>query len=356
MGLDRLEKKLTTDRIPRMIRIEENISLQPFNTFGVAAVAEKLAVLTTTGHLDELFKSGLNEEIKLILGGGSNILLVNDIPGLTLINRVAGISIAEENEETVLVEALGGAVWHDLVKWSLENDFGGIENLSLIPGSVGAAPIQNIGAYGVELQMVFESLEAVEIKTGRLKVFSKEDCRFGYRHSIFKNFARNQFFIHKIFLRLTKGKHRLHLDYGAIRQMLDQRGVKDPTIQDIGAAVVAIRQSKLPDPSVLGNAGSFFKNPEISQAEFEDLQVRFPHIVHFPGSSGGIKLSAGWLIEQCGWKGRREGNVGCFEKQALVLVNFGTGRGADVIQLADRISMDVYTRFGIELKPEINVL
>ncbi len=339
-----------------MIRIEENISLQPFNTFGVGATAERLAILSDTGDFDELLNSGRTRDINLILGGGSNILLVNDVPGLTLINRIAGIEIVEGNEDAVLVEVLGGTVWHDLVEWSLVNDLGGIENLSLIPGSAGAAPIQNIGAYGVELQMVFERLEAVEVRTGQLKTFSKTDCRFGYRHSVFKNFPRNQFFITKVFLRLTKRNHRLHLDYGAIRQMLEQTGVKNPTIQDIGKAVVAIRRSKLPDPAVLGNAGSFFKNPEISTAEFERLQQLFPGIVHFPGSNGKIKLSAGWLIEQCGWKGRRVGDVGCFEKQALVLVNYGAGRGADVARLAEMVAGDVKTRFGIELRPEINIL
>ena len=339
-----------------MIKIEEKVSLRNLNTFGVEAVAERFAVIHKDADLDELYREGAADSVALILGGGSNVLLLSDIPGLTLLNRLEGIRVEAETDDRVLISAMGGVIWHDLVLWTLRHNFGGLENLSLIPGTAGAAPIQNIGAYGVELKMVFEKLEAFELKTGKRVTFNAAECRFGYRDSIFKHMDRNRFLIARIWLSLSKRNHQLHLEYGAIRQMLSENGITHPTVQDVSRAVTAIRQSKLPDPEKIGNAGSFFKNPEVTVAEAERLKAAFPELVHFPGADGRIKLSAGWLIEQCGWKGRRVGDAGCYDKQALVLVNWADAVGEDILALSTLIRRDVRAKFGVDLQPEINIV
>ncbi|HMQ88447.1 MAG TPA: UDP-N-acetylmuramate dehydrogenase [Flavilitoribacter sp.] len=339
-----------------MIKIEEKISLRNLNTFGVEAVAERFAVIRRETDLDELRRDGAADSIGLILGGGSNVLLLSDIPGLTLLNRLEGIRVEAETGDRVLISAMAGVIWHDLVLWTLRHNYGGLENLSLIPGTAGAAPIQNIGAYGVELKMVFEKLEAFEFKTGKRVTFNAAECRFGYRDSIFKHMDRNRFLITRIWLSLSKKNHQLHLEYGAIRQMLSENGITHPTVQDVSRAVTAIRQSKLPDPEKIGNAGSFFKNPEVTVAEAERLKAAFPELVHYPGADGRIKLSAGWLIEQCGWKGRRVGDAGCYDKQALVLVNWADAVGEDILALSTMIRRDVRAKFGVDLQPEINIV
>lgn len=336
------------------MKISKNQSLQAFNTLGIAASARYFTAVHTEEALRAALQSGI--EPKLVLGGGSNLLLTRDFEGLVIKNAIAGKAIIEETPDYAIISAGAGENWHELVLWCLEHDLGGIENLSLIPGTVGAAPIQNIGAYGVELKDVFHHLEAVEIATGARHIFTKTDCQFGYRSSIFKEAHRGRYVITKVFLQLQKAPHTTHTEYGAIRDTLQAAGIQQPTIQDLSAAVIAIRSSKLPDPARIGNSGSFFKNPEIPAAQFTDLQQRFPHIVSFPGTNGQIKVPAGWLIEQCGWKGFRRGDAGCYDKQALVLVNYGQATGAEIWQLAQDIAESVAAKFGIQLTPEVNVI
>lgn len=327
-------------------------SLRHFNTFGIKASAERFTTVQSVEELRQVLQA--DEGPYHILGGGSNILLTGNLPGLVIKNEIGGIEIYREDENEALVGAGGGVVWHELVLWCIGKNLGGIENLSLIPGSVGAAPIQNIGAYGVELKVVFDHLEAVELSTGELHIFHAADCRFGYRDSIFKNELQGRFFISKVFLKLTKS-HHLQTDYGDIQRTLSEMGIAHPGIRDVSDAVIRIRQSKLPDPAQLGNAGSFFKNPEISSSQFEKLKTQFPNIVHFNLPNGRVKVPAGWLIEQAGWKGRRLGDAGCHERQALVLVNFGQAGGQEILELAKKIQASVEEKFGIQLTPEVNI-
>lgn len=334
--------------------IKKNYSLKAFNTFGLAAKAENLIKVRSEKELKQVLK--LSYQPIFILGGGSNLLLTNDIAGLVLKNEITGIEIVEETDDAVVLSIGGGENWHQLVLWTIENDFGGIENLSLIPGTVGASPIQNIGAYGVELKDVFEKLEAINISTKRKKTFKKKDCQFGYRESVFKKKLKGKYFITKVFLKLTKKAHQLNCSYGAIKDILAENGIEQPTIKAISDAVIAIRSSKLPDPAVLGNSGSFFKNPEIPQAQFDTLQKQFPNIVFYSMPNEMIKVPAGWLIEQCGWKGKKVGNTGAHAKQALVLVNYGNAKGAEVKALAYKIIDSVKDKFGIELTPEVNII
>lgn len=261
----------------------------------------------------------------------------------------------ESSDEYAVVEIGSGESWHDFVMWAVDHNLGGVENLSLIPGTVGASPIQNIGAYGVELKNVFVKLEALNLQTFEIQSFTNDECQFGYRDSIFKKKAKGQYFITKIFLKLTKSPHKISTQYGDISTILREENIEKPTIKDISEAVIQIRQSKLPDPSVLGNAGSFFKNPEIPIEQFQALKEVFPNIVGY-GTNGGVKVAAGWLIEQSGWKGKRYGNVGVHERQALVLVNYGTGNGLQIKQLAELIQASVREKFGVELTPEVNMV
>lgn len=294
-------------------------------------------------------------EPKMILGGGSNLLLTQDLPGLVIKNDLPGKTMVREYQNTVHVAAGGGENWHQFVLWCIENGWGGIENLSLIPGTVGAAPIQNIGAYGVELKDVFLRLEAFDLKTGKKKIFRAADCRFGYRDSVFKKKWKGKYLISKVFFRLQK-KAKPQTSYGAIQAILAERGIKKPSIQDISQAVIHIRQSKLPDPATLGNSGSFFKNPEISKRAFQQLQRQYPNAPHYVLANGKVKVPAGWLIEQCGWKGKRVGNTGAHARQALVLVNYGGATGKEVFALAQQIIKSVEQKFAIALHPEVNVL
>jgi len=289
----------------------------------------------------------------LILGGGSNILLTRDIDGLVLKNEIRGVGVVHEDEEHVYVRVGAGEVWHPFVLYCLERDWAGVENLSLIPGSVGAAPMQNIGAYGVEIRDVFHELEAYVIDEQRVYTFSANDCEFGYRESIFKGKYKDRVVILSVTFRLNK-KPVFHTSYGDIRNELERMGVKDLNIRAVSQAVISIRQSKLPDPAKIGNAGSFFKNPTVSKEKFEALQVEFPAIVAYPRPVG-LKLAAGWLIEQCGWKGFRRGDAGCHGKQALVLVNYGNATGREIYDLSEEILFSVNEKFGVLLEREVNI-
>lgn len=336
------------------VQILENQSLSAYNTFGVEAKAQWFASFNSVEALREVLSERL--PMAFILGGGSNLLLTRDVPGLVAKNEIAGIQVESETEYSVLVSAGGGTSWHAFVLWCVARGYGGVENLSLIPGTVGAAPIQNIGAYGVEIKDVFEYLEALELATGKIRTFQAADCRFGYRDSVFKHQLKGQYCILKVVFRLSKNQHQFHTTYGAIQETLAAMGIVHPDIASISEAVIRIRTSKLPDPAKLGNAGSFFKNPEIDAAQFSVLEQSFPNILHFPTAEGRQKIPAGWLIEQCGWKGKRTGDAGCYEKQALVLVNYGQASGQEILDLAKAIIASVESKFGIALTPEVNLI
>lgn len=335
------------------MEIHQNKSLAPFNTFAIDVKAEYFAEFSSPDELIALLRAGIRP-IR-VMGGGSNLLLTQDLEGLTLRNRVKGLTVISKTDKVTWVNVGAGVDWNWLTEWAVQNDLGGIENLSLIPGSVGAAPIQNIGAYGVELKDVFVSLKALDIETLKIRHFTRPACRFGYRDSIFKREAKGRFVILSVCLKLTRsGAHRLNLDYGDIRRTLEAYGIPNPGIADVARAVTDIRRSKLPDPKILPNSGSFFKNPEIPAAAFEALKKRYPNIPHYPTLDGRVKVPAGWLIEQCGWKGKRSGDAGCHDRQALVLVNYGRASGGDILRLAEQIQASVGSRFGIDLEPEVN--
>lgn len=336
--------------------LSKDISLLPFNTFGIDAKADLFVEIKEKEELINILEHHKKALPVLILGGGSNLLFTDNLPYLVIKNSIKGIKVEAAESGKVIVTAGAGENWHDFVVWCLAHDFGGIENLSLIPGTVGAAPIQNIGAYGVELKDVFHSLKAIDMETGKTKSFPKEACNFGYRNSIFKQELKGRYCIVEVSFLLTTEKHIIHDEYGAIKSVLSKNGIFQPGIKDIHEAVVSIRRSKLPDPAVIGNAGSFFKNPEIPEPHFQKIKSKYPDIPSYPGNEGLIKVPAGWLIEQCGWKGKRRGAIGCYEKQALILVNYGGGKGAEIKQLSDDIASDVFETFGIELHREVNII
>lgn len=334
--------------------IEKNVSLRPYNTFGLEAQAKLMARVGSIPELQEvLADSKLQSEERFILGGGSNILLTRNVDGLVIKNEISGIEVVGETEDHFLVKSGAGVIWHELVMHCIENSYAGIENLSLIPGNVGAAPMQNIGAYGVELKNVFHSLEAVEMSTGNVAVFSARDCEFGYRESVFKRKLKGQFIISSVTLKLNK-QPNINTSYGAIEQELERLRVSTPTIQDVSRAVINIRQSKLPDPKELGNSGSFFKNPVVLTSKYEELKSKHPNIPGYPAGEN-TKLAAGWLIEQCGWKGKVVGQTGSHSKQALVLVNYGNATGVEIFELSEQIMQSVYDTFGVQLEREVNV-
>ena len=335
--------------------IVENQPLKEFNTFGIDAKSRFFASIDSITELKEILATDIAKiNPVLILGGGSNILFTTDYPGLIILNKIVGIEIIDETETSATVAAGGGVVWQDLVDFTLDKNLGGIENLSLIPGCLGAAPIQNIGAYGVELKDVLTSLEAIDLSSTQLSTFSNAECDFGYRDSIFKKELKDKFLITKVMLKLSK-QPEINTSYGAINDVLQSKGISNPSIRDVSNAVIEIRQSKLPDPSQLGNAGSFFKNPIIDNIDFEGLKLNFPDI---PGYVNGneVKVPAAWLIEQCGWKGKRLGSIGVHEKQPLVLVNYGDGTGQEIKSLAKDIQESVAVKFGIELVPEPRII
>lgn len=334
------------------MEFHSNFSLKNYNTFGIDVKAKKFVSITSIEQLKEVLS--IENEI-FLLSGGSNMLLTKDIDKTVIHIDLKGITILEESNDQVVVEVYAGEDWHQFVLWCVNHDFGGVENLSLIPGNVGTCPIQNIGAYGVEVKDVIESVETIEIKSGKTKTFSNSECEFGYRNSIFKNTLKGKFVITKVRFKLTKVKHNLNTSYGAIESELSSNNIQNPTIKDISNAVIAIRQSKLPDPKEIGNSGSFFKNPVISKSHFDRLQEKYPKIPSYPIDEFTVKVPAGWLIETAGFKGKRFGEAGIHDKQALVLVNHGNACGKEVFEVAKHIQSKIYIDFGIELEIEVNV-
>jgi UDP-N-acetylmuramate dehydrogenase len=336
------------------LQVQENISLKKFNSFGIDVSAAYFASFSSQEELASILTETDNRKSLLVLGGGSNILFTRNVDGLVLKNEISGISRIGEDEEYYYIKAGAGENWHGFVLHSIENGYAGVENLALIPGSVGASPMQNIGAYGVEIKDVFHSLEAFHIADKMMHQFSNADCGFGYRESVFKHQFKNQFIITSVTYRLRKNPV-YNVSYGAITQELEAMNVKELSIQHIAKAVINIRRSKLPDPTQIGNAGSFFKNPEIDSAVFEKLKLEFPGIVGYPVNNNRIKLAAGWLIEQCGWKGYRKGDAGCHSKQALVLVNYGNADGDAIYELSEAILQSVKNKFAVDLEREVNI-
>lgn len=335
--------------------IQENISLRPYNTFGVEAFARWYTEINSEDELRELFSDQKwKDEDRLVLGGGSNLLLTKNFEGLVIRMNIKGIT-SQVNGSDVHIDAGAGEVWNDLVIFCVERGFAGMENLSLIPGSVGASPIQNIGAYGVELKDVFESCRAFEIATGKILHFNKKECEFAYRESIFKKQLKGKVIITSVRFKLSTVAS-LNTSYGAIAEELKKRHISSPSIKDVSEVVSSIRVSKLPDPDTIGNSGSFFKNPIISEEEFKQIQSDFPDTVHFCLPNSTVKLAAGWLIEQCGWKGKNIGDAGTWKNQALVLVNHGNATGTDIYELSSQIIEDVKTKFGVVLEREVNII
>lgn len=336
--------------------IFQNESLKNYNTFGIDAMAKYFVAVNSTHQIKELMEM---EEYKsnshLILGGGSNLLLTRDVDALVIKNNLQGIELISETGDHVLVKCYAGEVWHEFVLWCIKHNYGGLENLSLIPGCAGASPMQNIGAYGVEIKDSFYELEAIHTKTGELKKFNKSDCEFGYRESVFKRQFKGEFIITSVTFQLSK-KPTFHIEYGAIKQELDNMNISELSIKAISQAVINIRSSKLPNPVEIGNAGSFFKNPEVSASVFSNLKNDFPNLVAYPLENGNYKLAAGWLIEQSGLKGYRVGDAGVHKLQALVLVNYGTATGKEIYDLSTHVLQTVKAKFGVELEREVNVI
>jgi UDP-N-acetylmuramate dehydrogenase len=340
-----------------MESIQENIDLLPYNTFGISARAKYFTVIKSVAQAKELFTSRIfRENEALILGGGSNLLLTNDFGGLVVKNEIKGINIVDESDERIQLQVGAGENWHELVLYCVRHNYGGIENLSLIPGTCGAAPMQNIGAYGVEIKEVIHKVDAIELSTGVERSFSNEECRFGYRESIFKQELKGKYFISSITLTLTKKNHKFNISYGAIADTLKESGVEKVNIRAISEAIIDIRQKKLPDPKIVGNAGSFFKNPSVEKEVFDALKKTYPTIPSFPGENNLIKIPAAWLIEQTGWKGKTLENIGVHKLQALVLVNYGGGDGKKIWELAMQIQSSVKEKFNVVLQPEVNVI
>lgn len=339
-----------------MIEILHNEPLKPYNTFGIAIKARLFCEICSKEQLSALIESGqLQRQPFLLLGGGSNILFTKDMEGLVVRMNITGREILFQDEDKVLVRIAAGENWDDFVVWSLDRGLNGLENLSLIPGNVGSSPIQNIGAYGVEVKDFIEEVEVIYLADGRVEVLRHAQCAFGYRDSIFKNALKGKVAILSVTFRLNKSKN-LHLAYGAISHELEEMGIASPTSSDVREAVCRIRRSKLPDPAILGNAGSFFKNPTVSSQVYDSLLLKFPALPAYPQANGSYKLAAGWLIEQCGWKGIRVGDAGVHIAQALVLVNYGIATGKEILTLATEIQQSVHAKFGIKLEMEVNIL
>ncbi len=338
------------------MEIQNNHSLKPYNTFGIDVSAKYFVEAETVDEIISALEFVRENQLPLMLfSGGSNMLLTHDFDGLVLKLNLKGIELVAEDDDFVEVKVKSGENWHEFVQWTLQQDFGGLENLSLIPGNAGTAPIQNIGAYGVEVKDTMTELSALEISSGNIRKFTNSECKFGYRESVFKSELKNQFIIVDVTFKLTKTNHQLHTEYGAIRSELDKLNILNPSIRDVSKAVINIRQSKLPDPKDIGNSGSFFKNPVISKSEFEKIREKHPEISAYP-SGDEFKVAAGWLIENAGWKGKRFGDAGVHEKQALVLVNYGNATGQEIYDLSQRIVDDIFEKFGIRLEREVNIL
>ena len=337
------------------MQITHNASLKSYNTFGISAKAQAFISVTDI----EMLKEALHLEAypeKFILGGGSNMLLKSDVNALVIHVALKGIKTVKETADNIWLEVAGGENWHEFVMYCVNHGYGGVENMALIPGNVGTAPVQNIGAYGVELKDHFYSCSAIHRTTLEQRTFSLKDCCFGYRDSVFKNELKDQYVITSVTFQLDKNKHQLHTGYGAIQQVLNEKKINYPSIKDIAQAVIAIRASKLPDPKKLGNSGSFFKNPVVPKTIFEAIQKKYPEMPFYPISETEVKIPAGWLIEQAGFKGKRFGDAGVHKNQALVLVNYGDATGNEIWDLALRIQKEVHQQFGIEIQPEVNII
>jgi UDP-N-acetylmuramate dehydrogenase len=339
-----------------MVIVQENVSVGKYNTFGIDQKADYLAEIKSREELQELLLDNKFRPLpKLILGGGSNILFSKDYNGLVVINKILGVKKVEENQDFVWLKVGSGVVWQDLVEYCVTKNYGGIENLSLIPGTVGASPVQNIGAYGVEAKETIQKVEIVWIETGKVEILTNEQCKFAYRDSIFKHELKNLVVIISVTFKLKKNPDSFNLEYGDIQKTLAEMQITTPSVESISKAVIHIRQSKLPDPTITPNAGSFFKNPEIDAQKFMELQKLYPNIKGFSLSNGKFKVPAGWLIESCGLKGFCNGNVGIHPKQALVIVNYGGGNGKEILDLAKKVQLEVEKKFGILLEMEVNM-
>jgi len=336
-----------------MVDFQENISLKPFNTFGIDAKAIFFVEVSSPKELEEVLNQ--NQSSLLILGGGSNILLTEDFKGLVVKNNITGIELIEESDSEVILKVGSGENWHQFVMYCIDHNFCGIENLSLIPGSVGASPMQNIGAYGVEVKDVIAEVEAFDLRDYSTRIFNNKECEFDYRSSIFKTVEKGNYFITSVTFRLKK-QPNLNTSYGAIEDELNRMNISNPSVKDVSNAVVNIRQSKLPDPAVIGNSGSFFKNPIITSEEFNSLVIKFEKVPNYKQENGTYKIAAGWLIEQCGWKGKRMRDYGVHDKQALVLVNHGKATGDEIFRLSEDIISSVKEKFNITLEREVNII
>ncbi|WP_395067128.1 UDP-N-acetylmuramate dehydrogenase [Flavobacterium sp.] len=337
------------------MQIQTNFSLKKYNTFGIEAKAKQFVAVHSNDELKSILEHYSSDK-KFILGGGSNMLLTQDIDALVIHIDLKGKKIIKEDDDFVWVESQAGEVWHEFVLWTIEQNFGGLENMSLIPGNVGTTPVQNIGAYGTEIKDTFVSCEAMNIATQELKVFTKEECNFGYRESIFKHEAKDKFVITSVVFKLTKRNHKINTSYGDITKELENKNVIIATLKDVSNAVIVIRQSKLPDPKELGNSGSFFKNPIISKSEFEKVHALHPEMPHYVISETEVKIPAGWLIEKAGFKGKRFGDAGIHKNQALVLVNYGNATGQEILAVSRDVQATVLKEFGIAIEAEVNVI
>lgn len=335
--------------------LHSNFSLKNYNTFGIEAKAKQFIAVHSLDELKTVLVENPTEK-KFILGGGSNMLLTQDINALVIHIDLKGKKIIDENDDFVWVESQAGENWHEFVLWTIDQNFGGLENMSLIPGNVGTTPVQNIGAYGAEIKDHFISCQAISIANQELRTFQNEECRFGYRESIFKNEVKDQYIITSVVFKLTKRNHKINTSYGDILGELEKNNIHNPSLKDVSNAVIAIRQSKLPDPKELGNSGSFFKNPIVPKSDFEKIHQRFPEMKYFEVSATEVKVPAGWLIEQAGFKGKRFGDAGVHKNQALVLVNYGNATGQEILAVSKDIQETVFKTFGIRIEAEVNVI
>ena len=337
------------------MEIQHHFSLKNYNTFGIEAKAKQFVAVHSTEELKYILEQRKAEK-KFILGGGSNMLLTKDIDALVIHIDLKGKKIIDENDDYVWVESQAGENWHEFVLWTIDQDFGGLENMSLIPGNVGTTPVQNIGAYGTEIKDTFISCQVITIENQEIKTFSKEECNFGYRESIFKNDVKDQYIITSVVFKLTKKNHKINTSYGDIVAELAKNNRTEPTLKDVSNAVINIRRSKLPDPKELGNSGSFFKNPILLKSDFQKIQHQFPEMKYYEISETEVKVPAGWLIEQAGFKGKRFGDAGIHKNQALVLVNYGNATGAEILNVSKNIQETIFKKFGINIETEVNVI
>ncbi|MBP7470650.1 MAG: UDP-N-acetylmuramate dehydrogenase [Flavobacterium sp.] len=337
------------------MEIQTNFSLKNHNTFGIEASAKQFVAVHDTTELKTILEQNKTEK-KFILGGGSNMLLTKDIDALVIHVDLKGKKIIKEDEDFVWVESQAGENWHEFVLWTIDQNFGGLENMSLIPGNVGTTPVQNIGAYGAEIKDTFVSCEAMSIENQEMRSFTKAECHFGYRESVFKNEAKDQYVITSVVFKLTKRNHKINTSYGDISGELAKNNITNPTLKDVSNAVIAIRQSKLPDPKELGNSGSFFKNPILKKSDFEKIHHQFPEMKYYEVSETEVKVPAGWLIEQAGFKGKRFGDAGIHKNQALVLVNYGNATGQEILEVSKTIQKTIFETFGIHIEAEVNVI